>query len=445
MPLPARIHSLPLPRDWPRRVRAAIVQAVSLARASLALTHGWASESLNAELRRQADEDRLRQEVQLLSEEIRIKDARMEQLEPQRRPHYPPTERLAALQLRAIRGWSLAQAARVFQVTPLTIASWTQRLDEGGPDALVRLSEPVNRFPDFVRCVVQRLRILCPRLGKVKIAQILARAGLHLAPATVRRMAQDSRRPRPRKVVETAPRIVSACKPNHLWHVDLTTVPTAIGFWVAWMPFALPPVWPFCWWLAVAVDHFSRRVVGFAIFRREPSSRAIRKFLGGAFRAAGETPKHLISDQGTQFRKGFRRWCRRQGIQPRFGAIGKYGSLAVVERCIRTLKTECTRRLVLVPYRLATFEHELALYVSWYNRHRPHGRLRGAVPDEIFYHQRPACRTPRFEPRLRWPRRSRCASPQTLIRGRPGAELMLEVAFQARRRHLPIVTLKRVA
>jgi len=86
MPLPARIHSLPLPRDWPRRVRAAIVQAVSLARASLALTHGWASESLNAELRRQADEDRLRQEIQLLSEEIRIKDARMEQLEPQRRP-----------------------------------------------------------------------------------------------------------------------------------------------------------------------------------------------------------------------------------------------------------------------------------------------------------------------------------------------------------------------
>jgi hypothetical protein len=87
MPRPAQLRPLPLPLGWPRRVRSAVVQVISLARTSLALTQGWASESMNPELRQQAEEDRLRQEIQLLREEVRIKDARMGQLEAHRRPH----------------------------------------------------------------------------------------------------------------------------------------------------------------------------------------------------------------------------------------------------------------------------------------------------------------------------------------------------------------------
>jgi len=41
MPPLALSHSLPLPRGWPRRVRSAVVQVISLARTSLTLTHGW--------------------------------------------------------------------------------------------------------------------------------------------------------------------------------------------------------------------------------------------------------------------------------------------------------------------------------------------------------------------------------------------------------------------
>jgi hypothetical protein len=81
MPRIPHSASLPLPRGWPRRVRSAVVQVISLARTSLALTQGWASESLNPELRQRAVEDRLQHEIQLLGEEIRIKDARMEQIE----------------------------------------------------------------------------------------------------------------------------------------------------------------------------------------------------------------------------------------------------------------------------------------------------------------------------------------------------------------------------
>src|SRR4029434_395674 len=114
MPRPAKLCPLPLPRSWPRRVRSAVVQVISLARTSLALTQGCASESMNPELRQQAEEGRLQQEVQLLREEIRIKDSRMEQLAAHRRPHYPPTARLAILELWAAHGWTLAQTARIF-------------------------------------------------------------------------------------------------------------------------------------------------------------------------------------------------------------------------------------------------------------------------------------------------------------------------------------------
>jgi len=221
-------------------------------------------------------------------------------------------------------------------VTPLTIASWTARLDEEGPDALVRLIEPVNRFPEFVGYVVRRLKVLCPAMGRVRIARILARAGLHLGPTTVRRMLSAPRALKPRWSAEAAIRNITARKPNDLWHIDLTTVPTSLGFWTSWIPFALPQVWPFCWWVGVAIDHCSRRVMGCAVYRGQPSSRTVREFLERLFAEVGHQPRDLVSDQGRQLvAKDFRRWCHRRGIRQRFGAIGQYGSLAVVERCIR--------------------------------------------------------------------------------------------------------------
>jgi len=50
--------------------------------------------------------------------------------------------------------------------------------------------------------------------------------------------------------------------------------------------------------------------------------------------------------------------CKRRGIRPRFAAIGKHGSITVVERFIRSMKSECTRRIV-VPFRLNQMRREL--------------------------------------------------------------------------------------
>ena len=203
--------------------------------------------------------------------------------------------------------------------------------------------------------------------------------------------------------------------------------------------------WPFCWWIAVAVDHYSRRLMGFAVFDQQPSSVAVRTFLGRAIRKAGVAPRHLITDQGKQFRdKAFGQWCRRRGIRQRFGAVGKYGSVAVVERLIRTIKSECTRKL-LVPYRREDFRRELSLFVTCYNHDRPSESLDGQTPDEVYDGLIPACLAPRFEPRRRWPRGSPCAAPRTTIRGRRGVRLELAVSYCAGRKHLPIVELQRAA
>jgi transposase InsO family protein len=441
---------IPLPalENWPRRVKSALLHVITLAQHALVYTRSWAANSCNQRVRQAARLDQLEQEIALLREEIRIKAARLDRIPPGRRPHYQPTERLAILELRGARGWSLAQTAKVLQVTAATIASWTSRLDEDGPDALLRVPEPVNKFPDFVRHVVQRLQTLSPLLGKVKIAQTLARAGLHLATSTVGRMRRQKPGPSPMPPKELKPegRRVTAKYPNHVWHTDLTVVPTAAGFWTSWLPFALPQCWPFCWWVAVVLDHHSRRALASTVFKKQPTAEQVRGFLGRAIAAVGAAPKYLVTDGGVQFTcAAFKPWCLRHGIRHRRGAVGKSGSIAVVERFILTLKSNCTRILPVVPMARQLFQHELQLFQTWYNSHRPHSTLDGAPPDEVYFGRKRACHLPRFEPRLHWPRGSPCARPQTLVKGQPGVQVSLSVKLLANRRHLPLVTITRLA
>jgi hypothetical protein len=126
-------------------------------------------------------------------------------------------------------------------------------------------------------------------------------------------------------------------------------------------------------------------------------------------------------------------------------AIGKYGSLAVIERYIRSLKNECTRLLPIVPLARAAFGRELDEYTAWYNAERPHSRFGARTPDGIYRNSFPACRRPRFETRSRWPRRSTCARLHALVRGRPGVVVEMSVEHRGGRKCLPVVSFRRVA
>lgn len=436
---------IPVPKAWNKHVRSAMIHVISLVRFATVYTCSWAVDSINARVRLKTENIRLLQEVTLLQEEIRIKDRRMSLICPQRRPHYPPVERMSILELRAARGWTLQRTADTFLLTAATVASWMKRWEEEGPDALVQLLEPVNKFPDFVRYAVQRLKTLCPSMGKVKISQMLCRAGLHLGATTVGRILKESPEPKPNGQAVSSGCVVTAKKPNHVWHVDLTAVPIG-GFWVPWLPFTMPQSWPFSWWLGVVVDHFSRRVVGIGVFASRPDCRAVCAVLGRAIHHAGKAPKYIVCDRDRIFDcHAFRRWVKRKGIKPpRYGAVGQHGSIAVVERTIRTLKNEGTRR-ILVPMCRDRFRCEVLSFVEWYNEHRPHTTLAGRTPNEVYFVRRPAQRRPRIEPRPRWPRPSPCTKPQTLVAEQPGDRFEMKIDLYSRRKQLPIVTLQRAA
>ena len=414
----------------------------------------------------------------MLNEQARIKDQRMERTPGLQRPRYTPIERMQILEHKTIGGWSLRQTGRHFLVAPGTIAAWTKRIDQGGSAALLQmeLTEPVNKFPEFVRYSIQRLKTLCPQLGKAKMAEILCRVGLHLGATTIGRILKEQPAPvsvndvsnqgvpqngNPPRVQDfknpnspceqgtngqTSKTIVTAKHPNHVWHVDMTVVPTGKGFYTTWMPCSLPQCWPFCWWVVIAMDHFSRKAIGFALFKKQPTAFQVRTFLGRVMGKAKAKPKYLISDKGCQFWcGGYKRWCQRKKIKPRFGAIGQHSSIAVIERFNRTFK-QFNRSLALVSMAQKSFRDECVCFMDWYNEHRPHATLNGKTPNEVYSKEKfPANRKPRIEPREKWPRASFCAKPQTLVAGQPGDRFLMRVDFYQGHQHLPIVTLSRSA
>ncbi len=243
-------RKIPLPRSWNHRTKAAILQVLALSHYAFTAMVARAANERSRRTRFRAEIDRLNHELALLREELRIKNARMKRVPPHRRPHYTPLERMAILELRAARGWSARQTAGRLHLTVTTVGAWMGRINEEGPNALLQLRVPVNKFPDLVRYIVRRLKLLCPRLGKVKIAQILCRAGLHLGATTVRRMIKEPPPVFPHaNAAAVGGPVVTAKGPDDVWHIDLTAVPITGGFWASWNPFAVFPTWPFGWWV----------------------------------------------------------------------------------------------------------------------------------------------------------------------------------------------------
>ena len=382
--------SMPIPRQWPSSVKSALIHAVSLASAVFTCSCVLSAKRNSRDTRQNAELALAYQENQLLQEELAIKDERIQRIAPHRRPQYSPIQHMRILSLQAARRWSLSQTADAFHLSIQTLILWKKRLDEEGRDALIQVPEPVNKFPDFVRSIVRQMKALFPGMGKVKIAQVLARAGLHLGATTVGRMLDDSPKKTTNDVdVDTVdkkpekPRIVTAKYPWHVWHLDLTAVPISSGFWVSRFPFSIIPTWPFCWWVAVVLDHFSRKVVGFAVFIKKPTAREICELLGRAIEKAGKSPRHIISDRERMFDcPQYRRWCKQKGIRPRYGAIGKHGSIAVLERFFRSMKSEFTSK-TLVPMRWKSMRRELSLYAVLYNEHRRHPYLQGRTLNKV--------------------------------------------------------------
>jgi transposase-like protein len=66
----------------------------------------------------------------MLRKELRIISARMRRVPANRRPQYTGLERMAILQLRAMRGWNKSETSRHFLVSDDTIRDWLRRVDD---------------------------------------------------------------------------------------------------------------------------------------------------------------------------------------------------------------------------------------------------------------------------------------------------------------------------
>ena len=237
------------------------------------------------------------------------------------------------------------------------------------------------------------------------MAGILARMGLATPRASVQRILRRPRRLPGRARLERrtgrVPLVVR--RPGDIWLLDFTRVG---GLFRSVR-------------VGAVIDAFSRKVLAIGVVSGEPAAAFAVRLLREAVRTAG-VPGCVVTDHGRQFTSCvFTRAIRRRGIRHRYGAIGQSGSIALIERFWRSLKTEYARGLFL--YRpVRSIEADLARYANWYNAERPHQGLGSHTPDEVH-----AGRTRR--PRV------------------PPAHAVLRVRYLDDDRALPVLRLRRAA
>lgn len=166
------------------------------------------------------------------------------------------------------------------------------------------------------------------RHGRKRIARLMREAGL-VGVSRRRGGVVTTRRDR---VARPAPDLVdrnfSAEAPNQLWVGDITFVPTAAGFL----------------YLAVVVDAWSRRVVGWSM-----ASHLRTELVLDALEMAvmQRRPRDVIhhSDQGSQYTSlAFGGRCREAGVRPSMGSVGDAYDNAMCESFFATLECELLDR-----------------------------------------------------------------------------------------------------
>jgi transposase InsO family protein len=316
--------------------------------------------------------------LRMTREAAEILGARWDKVPERHRPHYVPEQRFRILRIRSFLGLSQRETAAMFRVSAETIARWEMEATGADREAarpLVSTDPPVRRFADVVRAVVKTME-LAGFGGNDLVARTLARAGWRLSARTVGRIRKE-RWPAPRvpDAASTVPRAVRAKRPNHVWMVDLTDVKGLFGI----VTFKV----------SVVFDAFSRMPLSARVFTKEPSSPEIARFVSRAAKKRGR-PAHFVSDRGACFTGGvFRRKLRRLGVKQRFGAIGKKGSIALIERLWRTLKDTLGLRL-LRPLAAQDLAEKIELGLLHYAHFRPHQALAGATPSEIYFGRTPS-------------------------------------------------------
>jgi putative transposase len=217
--------------------------------------------------------------------------------------------------------------------------------------------------------------------GAPRLHADLAEAGISIGRKRVERLMREagiagvSRRrfirtticdARVRPAADLVDRDFTAEKPDQLWVADITYIATWTGFL----------------YLAVVLDAFSRKVVGWAM----AGDLRAQLVLDALNMAVGQRrPRDVIhhSDQGSQYTSvtfGLR--CKEAGVRPSMGSVGDAYDNAMCESFFATLECELLQRRVFrtkAEARMATF----VFIEGWYNPSRRHSALGYRSPIEF--------------------------------------------------------------
>ena len=195
------------------------------------------------------------------------------------------------------------------------------------------------------------------RVGRKLVARLMRAA--HLRGATLRKFVVTTlSAEQPPEVADLVERRFYADRPNRLWVADATYIPTWSGFL----------------YLAIVLDVFSRKVVGWAMenhLRTELMLAAIDMAI--TMRRPAQVIHH--SDHGCQYTSyAFGKRCREAGVMPSMGTVGDAYDNAMAESFFATLEREVLNRR-----RFKTqAEAQMAIFdwlEGWYNPHRRHSSL----------------------------------------------------------------------
>ena len=143
--------------------------------------------------------------------------------------------------------------------------------------------------------------------------------------------------------------------PNQKWVGDITYIRTLEG-------------WQY---LAVFIDLYSRRVVGWAMDKRM-TAQLVKTALLRALWSRKPTRGLIIhTDQGSQFvSKAYRKVLKHWGIKPSMSRRGNCWDNAVVESFFASLKKERVYRTSYATGKQALYD--VSDYIGWYNHERMH-------------------------------------------------------------------------
>ena len=195
------------------------------------------------------------------------------------------------------------------------------------------------------------------RVGQKRVARLMRDAGLR--GATLRRryvpMLPDTTADRPSDLVD---RKFYAEGPNRLWVADITYIPTWSGFL----------------YLAMVLDVYSRRIVGWSMETHLKTELIIAALDMAVTQRRPDAVIHH-SDRGCQYTSyAFGKRCREAGVMPSVGSAGDAYDNAMAESFFATLERELLNRRRFksqAEAKMAVFEY----IEGWYNPHRRHSAL----------------------------------------------------------------------